>query len=181
MDASVAERAGEAGFAGVVFWPSRGFLLLFIHVWAAGPLSVGFSEGLSLLLLLSWLLTSCRSADGEPLTLRVFTDRRDLVTGLAEGHGEGRWSLPLHTRLLRYIEQLHMRRRLVIQLKWRPRSLRIIELADHHARLARQQAGEVGTTLSPRLMAHMTRASDRFRRRPSAPRGDVSTQPSDRE
>ena len=167
LDASVDERGGRAGFAAVIFWPGLGHLLVFAQAWNDGPLSVGYCEGLALLLLLSWLLETCVTSDRDPVQLLIFTDRYVMVEGLDRGTGEGRWSRHLHNRILRTIRELLMERRMEVQLQWRPRSTRIITLADFHPNSARLEAPSTGTTLSESVVRHLRRASGLFRRRPS--------------
>ena len=168
LDASVDERGGRAGFAAVVFWPGlEEHLLIFAQAWNDGPLSVGYCEGLALLLLLSWLQETCETSDHDPVQLHIFTDRDDMVEGLVRGTGEGRWSRHLHNRILRTIRELLMERRMEVQLQWRPRSTHIITLADSHANSARVEAPSTGTTLSESVVRHLRVASGLFRRRPS--------------
>ena len=168
LDASVDERGGRAGFAAVIFWPGlEEHLLIFAQAWNDGPLSVGYCEGLALLLLLSWLQETCETSDQDPVQLHIFTDRDDMVEGLVRGTGEGRWSRHLHNRILRTIRELLMERRMEVQLQWRPRSTHIITLADAHANSARAEASSTGTTLSESVVRHLSLASGLFRRRPS--------------
>ena len=166
LDASVDERGGRAGFAAVIDWLGMGHLLVFAQAWNDGPLSVGYSEGLALLLLLSWLQETCAASDREAVRLRIFTDRRDMVDGLDRGIGEGRWSRHLHNRIYRTIRELLMERRMEVELQWRMSSIRIIVWADHYANQARLAAPSTGTTLSASVVRHPRRASGIYRRRP---------------
>ena len=170
LDASVDGRGGRAGFAAVIDWPGMGHLLVFAQAWNGGPLSVGYSEGLALLLLLSWLQMTCAASGREAVRLRIFTDRRDMVDGLDRGIGEGRWSRHLHNRIYRTIRELLMERRMEVELQWRARSTHIIHSADSYANEARLAAPSTGTTLSASVVPHLSRASDIYRRRPSRAR-----------
>ena len=142
-------------------------LLIFAQAWNDGPLSVGYCEGLALLLLLSWLLETCVTSDRDPVQLHIFTDRYDMVEGLDRGTGEGRWSRHLHNRILRTVRELLMERQMDVQLQWRSRSTRLITLADAHANSARSEASSTGTTLSESVVRHLRLASGLYRRRPA--------------
>ena len=87
LDTSVDDRGGRAGFAAVIYWPGLGHLLVYAQAWSDGPLSAGYSEGLALRLLLSWLQEPCVASDREPVRLQILTDRLDLVEGLDRGAG----------------------------------------------------------------------------------------------
>ena len=168
LDASVDERGGRAGFAAVVLWPGlEEELLVFAQAWNDGPLSVGYCEGLALLLLLSWLQETCEASDHDLVRLHIYTDRLDMVEGLASGTGEGRWSRHLHNRILRTVRELLMERQMDVQLQWRSRSTRLITLADAHANTARSEAPSTGTTLSESVVRHLRLASGLYRRRPA--------------
>ena len=101
------------------------------------------------------------------MRLHIYTDRLDMVEGLASGTGEGRWSRHLHNRILRTVRELLMERQMDVQLQWRSRSTRLITLADAHANSARSEASSTGTTLSESVVRHLRLASGLYRRRPA--------------